>query len=64
MDQERFGQFTKALATGTHRRTVTGRLGGVLGSALGLGEIGALAAPPGGNLTEWYGVNSLCPNGK
>jgi hypothetical protein len=41
MDQDRFDQMTRALASGTSRRTVLRRVGVALGGALGLTAFGA-----------------------
>ena len=66
MDQERFDELAKTLASGQSRR---GFLKGVTGTAIGglLASVGlgkAVAAPPAGKPSKCYGENSRCTNGK
>jgi hypothetical protein len=65
MDQERFDQLTRTLATGKSRRSVlkglTGTAVGGLLAAVGMGEA---VAKPAGKPSKCYGENSSCTNGK
>src|ERR687897_321064 len=63
MDQERFDEITKALASGASRRQWLRRVGLGLAGALGIGTSTGLAAPPDGKGGQPQGrCATACPD--